>query len=155
MQQHWYVLITKPRAERKVASRLIDLGLEVYCPVKTEMRQWSDRKKKVEVPVLPSMVLVKLADKDRNLVFGAAGVLRYLFWLGKPAIVREDEIDALKSAMDSGFNIVEVEQVKVGDLIEIEGLGSVKKEKGKVKYISGKRCWVVLESLGYVVTMDI
>ncbi|TXD81352.1 UpxY family transcription antiterminator [Subsaximicrobium wynnwilliamsii] len=156
MQQlNWYVIITKPRSERKVADRLSAIGIDVYCPIKTEMRQWSDRKKKVEVPVLPSMVLVKLADKDRNRVFEVTGVVRYLFWLGEPAVVREEEIDVLKKAMDSGLNIVEVDTIKVGDMIEIEGLGSVKKEKGKVKYVSGNRCWVVLESLGYVVTLDI
>ena len=72
--------------------RLNDLGVEVYCPVKTEVRQWSDRKKKVIVPVLPSMVLVHLKETDRDQVFLVPGVLRYLFWLGKAAQVSSKEI---------------------------------------------------------------
>ena len=100
-QPHWYVLITKPRAEKKVVQRLLDINLEVYCPVKIEMRQWSDRKKRVEVPILPSMVFVRLTDSQRSLVFDVSGVVRYLFWLGEPAIVRELEIETLKEALDS------------------------------------------------------
>jgi transcriptional antiterminator RfaH len=152
---NWYVLITKPRAEKKVAERLADLNLEVYCPVKIEMRQWSDRKKKVQAPLLPSMVLVRLTDAQRPLVFDVVGVVRYLFWLGEPAIVRELEIETLKEALDSGLTIVETSKIGVGDIIDIEGLGSVKKEKGKIKHISGKHCWVVMESLGYIVKLTI
>lgn len=153
--KHWYVLQTKPRSEKKVASRLSDMGIEVYCPVKTEIRQWSDRKKKVEVPVLPSMVLVKIEDKNRPLVFDAAGVVRYLFWLGKPAIVPEDEINILQEALTSGLKVVDVKKIEVGDVIEVEGLGSISKEKGTVKYVSGSQCWVVMERLGYIVKLDI
>ena len=154
-QPHWYVLITKPRAEKKVVQRLLDINLEVYCPVKIEMRQWSDRKKRVEVPILPSMVFVRLTDSQRSLVFDVSGVVRYLFWLGEPAIVRELEIETLKEALDSGLTIVESSKIEVGDIIYIEGLRSVKKEKGTLKYISGKHCWVVMESLGYMVKFDI
>ena len=60
----WYVLVTKPRSELKVRDRLAVLGVSVCCPVRVEKRQWSDRVKKVDVPLLPSMVLVCLAAKD-------------------------------------------------------------------------------------------
>jgi len=152
---HWFVLITKPRAEKKVAERLSDLNLEVYCPVKIKMRQWSDRKKRVEVPVLPSMVLVRLSDSQRSIVFDVPGVMRFLFWLGKPAIVRDIEISTLKKTLDQGLTIVETSKIGVGDRIEIDGLGSVKKEKGRIKHISGKYCWVIMESLGYIVKLEI
>lgn len=153
--KHWYVLITKPRHEKKVASRLESLGVEVYCPVKKELRQWSDRKKKVEVPVLPSMVLVNLKESERNLVFKVAGVVRYMFWLGKPAVVRNDEIEALQKALKSGYNVLDIEKISVGDTIEIDGIGGMRKERGKVKYVSGNQCWIVMDSLGFIVKMDI
>jgi len=151
----WYVLLTKPRHEKKVAARLESMGIEVYCPLRKEVRQWSDRKKKVEVPLLPSMVLVKLTENERHLVFDVPGVVRYMFWLGEPAVVREKEIEGLQKSLKSGFKVLDVKELSVGDTIEIDGLGSLKKEKGKVKYISGNQCWVVLESLGYVVKMNI
>jgi len=96
---NWFVLHTKPRFEKKVEERLLSLGIEAYCPVRKEIRLWSDRKKKVDVPVLPSMVLVKLEEKKVNDVFNVNGVVRYMFWLGKRAIVREKEIDILGFSM--------------------------------------------------------
>ena len=150
----WYVLFTKPKSEKKVAEKLEQKGIEVCCPVRVEVRQWSDRKKKVEVPLLPSMVLVKLEDNERHLVFETQGVVRYLFWLGEPATVSESEIEALLDIKNQNSNILGVEPLTVGTDIEVKGLGMTL-EKGTVKYISGNQCWVVLHSLGYVIKLQI
>ncbi len=150
----WYVLITKPKSEKKVAQKLQERGIEVCCPVRTELRQWSDRKKKVEVPLLPSMVLVKLEDKDRPLVFETYGAVRYLFWLGKPAVVSEIEIETLMDLKSSGIKVERVEALKPGSKIDLKGMG-FQLEEGTVKYVSGKQCWVVLDNLGYVIKLQI
>jgi transcription antitermination factor NusG len=150
----WYVLITKPRSERKVAEKLQQRRIEVCCPVSVEVRQWSDRKKKVEVPLLPSMVLVKLEDKERAIVFETVGAVRYLFWLGKPAIVSDAEIEALLDIKSNNLMVIDVAQIKVGSNIDLKGLG-FQLEKGTVKYISGNQCWVVLDTLGYVIKLQI
>src|SRR5690606_27244913 len=92
----WYVIYTKPRAEAKVAESLKKLGITVYCPMITEVHRWSDRKKKVSLPLFKSYVFVQLLPKDRNQVFAVPGVVNYLFWLGKPAQVREQEIQTIK-----------------------------------------------------------
>lgn len=150
----WYVLITKPKSEKKVAEKLEHRGIEVCCPVRVEMRQWSDRKKKVEVPLLPSMVLVKLEDKERPTVFETYGAVRFLFWLGQPATVSAEEIDALMDLKSHHQTILGVEKLQVGSVIDVKGLG-VTPEKGTVKYVSGNQCWVVLHSLGYVIKLQI
>ena len=59
---NWFVIHTKPRFEKKVEERLLSLGIEAYCPTRKEIRLWSDRKKKIDIPVLPSMVLVRLEE---------------------------------------------------------------------------------------------
>lgn len=150
----WFVLITKPKAEKKAASQLSQMGIEAFCPVRKEVRQWSDRKKKIEVPLLPSMVLVNLDDMDRSKVFAVTGVKRYLFWLGKPAVVRQDEITALKTMQDQAYKSLSVEHLKVGSNINLKEFG-FQQEKGTVKYVSGQQCWVVLESLGYVIKLHL
>ena len=150
----WYVLITKPRSEKKVAEKLQEKGIEVCCPVSIEVRQWSDRKKKVEVPLLPSMVLVKLEDKERPVVFETYGAVRYLFWLGKAAIVSEAEIDVLTDIQSSKLSVQTIERIQPGSTIDLKGLG-FEQEKGTVKYISGNQCWVVLDTLGYVIKLQI
>ena len=86
----WFVLCTKPRNELKVTERLTSIGVEVYTPTKIEVRQWSDRKKKVLVPLLPSMVLVQLLEKEVEVVFNVPGAVRFLFEHGKRASVSNE-----------------------------------------------------------------
>ncbi len=74
----WNVIYTKSRFEKKVEERLKNIGIEAYCPVRTEVKSWSDRKKTVLVPVLPSMVLVKIDDNKRNEVFDIPGEYRVI-----------------------------------------------------------------------------
>lgn len=150
----WYVLLTKPKSEKKVESRLLKIGIKAYCPTRIESRQWSDRIKKVETPLLPSMLLVELLEKERELVFQVPGAVRYLFWMGKPAEVSEQEIEVLEEMRDNQANVISVEPLKEGSEIDITNLGS-ETQKGVVKKISGNQCWVVLKNLGYVVKMKL
>ena len=150
----WHVLITKPKYELKVAQRLLEHGFEVCCPTRIEIRQWSDRKKKVTVPLLPSMILVNIAEKDRSKVFVAPGALRYLFWLGKPAVVPSEEVEVLKEIADQKQNVLSTEKIGVGQEIDLKPFG-LSTTKGTVKYISGNQCWVVLHNLGYVIKLKI
>ena len=102
---NWYVVCTKPNSEIKVANALKAIGINAYCPVLKYIKQYSDRKKKVEKPVLTSYVLVNISEKDRVKVFSIPGVLRYLFWLGKPAQVRNEEIEILQNELNGYSNI--------------------------------------------------
>jgi len=92
MVNKWFVVYTKSRNELKVQNHLISIGIEAFTPTRTELRQWSDRKKKVVVPLLPSMVLVRLDEKEAHKVFEIPGVVRYLFEHGKRAVVSNEEV---------------------------------------------------------------
>jgi hypothetical protein len=127
------------------------IGIEAYCPVRTEVKLWSDRKKSISVPVLPSMVLVKIDKNKRNSVFDIPGVVRYMFWLKKHAIVRDNEVDSLKLLLESK-NIIEqnVESYNVGEEIKISSFDD---QTGIIKKISKNQIWVVLKQLGYVIKL--
>ena len=94
---NWKALYVASRAEKKVCLRLINLGLEAYVPLKKEKKQWSDRKKIVISPLINGYVFVKTNEKNRDLVFKSPGVIQYLRYNGQDAIVRDVEIDILKS----------------------------------------------------------
>jgi len=149
----WNVIYTKSRSEKKVEERLKNIGIEAYCPVRTEVKFWSDRKKSILVPVLPSMVLVKIDKNNRNQVFDIPGVVRYMFWLKNHAVVRDSEVDSLKLLLKSN-NIIEqnVASYNVGDEIKIS---SFEDQLGIIKKISKNQIWVVLKQLGYVVKLKI
>ncbi|MGO4821874.1 MULTISPECIES: UpxY family transcription antiterminator [unclassified Flavobacterium] len=151
---NWYVVYTKPKWERKVAEQLNKLGIECYCPVITQVRQWSDRKKKVEVPLFNSYVFVHLEEKDRNLVFQSAGAVRYLFWLGMPAIVKDDEIYTIKKWLETPDKYqVAVESVKIGDRITV-GSGPFAAQKAVVQEINNNYYILVLDSLGCLLKIN-
>jgi transcription antitermination factor NusG len=147
---NWYVVYTKPKWEKKVADQLNKIGIRCYCPLIIQMRQWSDRKKKVEVPLFNSYVFVQLEDLDRNLVFQIPGVIRYLFWLGKPAIVRDGEIKAIKNSLESPtIDEISVTPFKIGDKIKLDS-GAFSNQDAIVQEISNTHYILVLESLGCV-----
>jgi transcription antitermination factor NusG len=127
---NWYIVHTKAKWERKVAQELNKLGIECYCPLITQERQWSDRKKKLIVPLFSGSVFVKLpAETDRNIVFLSSGVVRFLFWLGKPAVILDDEINALKKWLDTiENNDISVMPFQIGDRKQLDSdLSKIKK----------------------------
>jgi transcriptional antiterminator RfaH len=143
-------MYTKPKWEKKVAEKLNEIGIECYCPLIIQIKQWTDRKKKIEVPLFNSYVFVQLEDGDRNSVFRISGVVRYLFWLGKPAIVRDEEINIIKTSLASpNLSDVSVSSIQVGDRIKLES-GAFSNQDAIVQEISNTYYTLVLESLGCV-----
>ena len=146
----WFVLCTKPRNELKVTERLNRIGVKVYTPTKIEVRQWSDRKKKVTIPLLPSMVLVQLLDKEVDVVFDVPGVVRFLFEHGKRASVSDEEVLAMKSYLQM---LVEKESktLAVGDLVKVPLL----EQEAILLSVKGKKCLAQLKKLGAIVSFQL
>ena len=146
---NWYVLCTKPQHEVKTAQSLTQLGFEVYCPMKTEVRQWSDRKKKVRSPLFSKYIFIRTCEQNRNSVFQAAGVLNYLFWLKKPAVVPEQEMNALRSYLeDEAIDSEDLRCFKSGDTVQLKQ-GFFKGQKAEIKKINNQRVELILPVLGY------
>ncbi|MCF4102162.1 UpxY family transcription antiterminator [Gillisia sp. M10.2A] len=151
----WYVLYTKPRAEKRVAKNLESAKIEIYCPIVTEVRQWSDRKKKVEVPLFTSYVFVKLKDKERQKVFEFPDVIRYLYWLGKPAVVRDHEIETIKNWLDTdNYDDFVIKNLSPGDRVKITS-GALKDQDGIIRHIGTKRLSLVLTEAGCTVSVKL
>ena len=146
--KNWLVIYTKPRNEKKVAERLEQEGFEAYCPLIQTMRQWSDRKKKVSVPMFPSYVFVHISEKERLEIVKVPGVMNFIFWQGRPAIVRDEEIESVRHIEEKGQNVeVSALQVEKGQLITIPS-GPLKGQKGVVDKIDKKTMLIYIEQLG-------
>lgn len=151
----WYVIYTKPKSEIKTAERLEKMGVDVFCPVQEEIRQWSDRKKKFTVPLFKSYLFVQLEEKDRAKVFDVPGVNNYLFWLGKPAIVRDNEIKLIKNWLeDDLIDEVKVSNLKPGDHLTIKN-GAFKDREATVQEVGKRKCKLILKNLGVVLEAKI
>ena len=119
---NWYALYTNPRFEKKAHERLLLNDYESFLPLITTIRQWSDRKKKVQVPLIPGYIFVKI-DKNKLInVLPIPGVINVLKHLGKPAVIQDYEIENLKILLEdsSKFNIIEESNLRKGDSIIVE-----------------------------------
>lgn len=148
----WYVLYVKPRNEKKVARDLTKLGLNVYCPLKTTYRQWTDRIKKVDVPIINSYLFINIDENNRQQVFQSPGAIRYIYWLGKPAVVRECEIQQMKQWLKGDLEEAVVEQLKPGDRYAVSK-GPFKGQEGIVQEVRKNRLQLILVSLGIKITL--
>ncbi|GAB2772024.1 UpxY family transcription antiterminator [Rhabdobacter roseus] len=137
-----------------VADSLQQKGIEVYCPLRKVKRKWSDRIKIIEEPLFRSYCFVKLEEKDRHLAFGVPGVVRYLFWLKKPAIVRQVEIDTIKYMLNNfDHDLIEVIDLKVADRLRINS-GVMMDLEGEVVDQHGKLLIVKIDSIGLCISID-
>lgn len=150
----WLVLYSKPRAEKKTAKVLEKYGFEVYCPLKKTRRKWSDRWKWVEQPLFTSYLFIRIEEERREEVFVVPSIVRYMFWLGKPAEVKDEEIAHLRrwlgefdhEAIEVRLQSEDKVRVKSGPLIDNTGI--VVETKGKVLRL-------LLDGLGAEVRVDL
>ena len=148
----WFVLQVKPRNELKVSEKLQKLGIEAYAPAYVEVRQWSDRRKKVRVPYFASYVFVRLPERERDRAFCHPGVLRYLFLQGKPALVREEELQMIRTYLEGREKqSVLVERLSEGDTVVLLR-GPLKDTHAHIEQVAANRVRLVLPVLGYKIT---
>ena len=149
----WFVIYTKSRNEKKVAELLQKNGVEAFCPLVKLKKNWSDRTKIVETPLFNSYVFVNLSEKDRNVVFNVLGVIRYLFWLKKPAIVKDSEIESLKAVLNDTMDSFSIENYQIGDTVKISE-GVFKGLDGVIEKQSNNKLHVILENVGIKITLQ-
>jgi transcription antitermination factor NusG len=147
--RNWYAVYTKPRWEKKVHRVLSERGFESYCPLNKVRRQWSDRIKVVEEPLFKSYVFVRLASHENPGVRLVEGVLNFVYWNGRPAVVREDEIDTIRRFLHEYTDVrTERRDVKPADRVQILQ-GVLMDHTATVKRVFGNRVEVLIDSMGY------
>ena len=144
----WLAIYTKPRWEKKVHQLLIDKGIESYCPLNKVKRKWSDRIKTVEEPLFKSYLFVKVTDDDRTKVRLTNGVVNFVYWNGKPAIIREKEIQTIKRFLDEHENVqLRPMEFAINQQVLITS-GTFMDKRAIVVDVRRKEVKVAIESLG-------
>lgn len=152
----WYAVYTKPRWEKKVHQLFRQKGLDTYCPMSKVRKQWSDRIKLVEEPLFTSYVFVKITPEDQARVRMIEGVVNFVYWCGKPAIIREDEITVIRKFLKEhqSVELVSLELRAGGQAVVQQGL--FMNERGVVVKVLKNKVELRLERLGcaLVATID-
>lgn len=155
-EPQWYVIVTRPRAEKKVSEGLAKSGIMHFLPLQKQLRQWKDRKKKVDIVLFNTYLFVCLEEQCRNDVFSVPGVLRYLVVEGRPCIVSEEEIARIRRICQYEPEIVtSTEEFVPGDEVTIcggplKGLEGTLIEKENAVYLC-----IRIEKIGYSVSFKI
>lgn len=155
MSHKWLAIYTKPRWEKKVATLLTQKGFETYCPLNKVRRKWSDRMKVVEEPLFKSYVFVRICEEERTPVRMTDGVINFVYWDGKPAVIKDKEIVTIRQFLNEHENVSLVKiDLHPGQQVRITA-GPLMDLEGKVLELKNKVAKVLIESLGYMLVADI
>jgi transcription antitermination factor NusG len=150
--KNWYAVYTKPRWEKKICQQLERKGLTFYCPMNKVRRKWSDRYKVIEEPLFKSYVFVCVSEEEKTRVRLTDGVVNFLYWNGKPAIIKEQEIDVIRRFLNEYTDVqARPVQLESGQKVRVK-TGLMMDTEGVVIKLVNNRAYVLLESLGYELT---
>lgn len=153
----WYAAYTKSRSEKKVLIELEALGIEAYLPLQKKLRQWSDRKKWVEMPLIPGYIFVYINKIEYYKVLDVFGIVSYVRFEGKPATIPENQIDTIKLFLRQKEIEIDVsfEKFISGDAVEVIG-GPLIGLYGQLITIKGKkRVTVQLKNLNLSLNVEL
>ena len=152
---YWTAFYTKPRNEKKAAERLTSKGFNVYCPTRTVLKQWSDRKKKVVEPVFTSYLFARVDEACRLEILKDASIVSNVRWLGRPAIIQEKEISEIKSFLEEvPLSELSNENFQTGSRVSINS-GALSGQSGVIRKTQGNRAFLLISSLGVELQAEI
>ncbi len=156
-EKKWFVIYTKPRCEKKVNTALLKKEIDVWCPIQKVQKQWSDRKKIIEEPLLKSYVFVNINyANERTKVAMTDGVLNFVYYLGKPAVIRNEEIDVIKRYLDetgANVSIIAANGFKQDTKVRVSN-GVFQDKEGTVLRTGKRKVYVQLKTLGQVMVVE-
>jgi transcription antitermination factor NusG len=151
----WYTFVTRSRAEKKVKQSLDALGIENYLPLKSQISQWKDRRKKVELPLFSGYIFIKTPFTLRYEIFKVPGVARMVSFEKKPTPVREEEIENIKLVLSSDLDVKVEHGFVEGDAVEIKS-GILQGLKGRIKEHKGQHVLCIyVDAVAQSILVDI
>ncbi|TFF39839.1 UpxY family transcription antiterminator [Mucilaginibacter psychrotolerans] len=153
---NWMVLYTRSRWEKKVDQLLKEQNIISYCPLVKTSKQWADRSKTVEVPLFNSYLFVRANYTDLEKITQTSGVINYITFCGKPAIVQDIEIEKIKRIVKNYRDIetTSLSNLQIGDEALIVD-GPLNNQRGEVQKVNGKSVVMVIKSMNCALTVKI
>ena len=147
---NWYALYTKPRAEKQVNDRLQASAVESYLPLHQTPRVWSDRVKNVDKPLFSSYIFVRCSETELHPLLHVDGVIRIVYYCGKPAVIRQKEIEAIRLFLERAAN----RELCVGEEVEIL-CGALKRVSGEILKIKKHHLFLIIKQIGATVCVNL
>jgi transcription antitermination factor NusG len=155
LSKNWYIVYTRAKNEKKVAEQLAKRKIEHYCPLNHSQREWGDRRRNSMEPLFPSYIFVYLDEIEQSKVGPTDGMLSFVYWQGKPAVVSNEEVYHIRQLLND-FSEVRIEKTAVSLYEKVKVLSSpVMVREGNVLEVRNTSVKITLPSLGYTLVADI
>lgn len=155
--KHWLAFYVKSRHEKRVTERLQNVGIEVFCPLTTIKVRWGDRWKKVQKPLINGYIFARVTETGRREVLQDPAIYRTVFWNGRPALIRNEEIEVMQLFLREGEN-VKMDSFHPGERVKVTGGGNVlgiAGMEGVVVMVKGSRVLLRIKSLQAQLSMTV
>jgi transcription antitermination factor NusG len=154
--QLWYPVYTQSRGEKKAYLELLNKDIEAYLPLHRQLKQWSDRKKWVEEPLIKSYLFVRIHQSQQAEVLMTKGIARFIYFSGKIASMPDRQIEELKLLLASAYELeITEEELKPGEKIIIKA-GPLKGMRGEIiEYQSQKKLLLRLGDIKYTIIVHV
>jgi transcription antitermination factor NusG len=154
---YWYAVYTKSRAEKKAQSELKEQNIEVFLPLQRKLRQWSDRKKWVDMPLIPGYLFVRISRREYDKVLQSSYVVTYVRFEGTAAIIPDEQIEYLKMMLKQDAHEVSVtsEQLQPGKKIEVIAGPMIGMKAVLVKIQGKNKVAIQIEQIGFAALVEI
>ncbi len=151
MKKNWYAVYTKPKAEKKVCASLSRKKIESFCPMNRVIKSGSfDRKRLMSEPLFPNYVFVYITEQEIPLIRQNSDIINFLYWLGRPVTIRENEIDNIRDFSNQYMNItLEKTQVSLNKMVRIVNRVPFVGEDNNIYQMNSALVKVTLPTLGY------
>jgi len=156
-QSNWYAVYIKSRAEKKTQQELQGKNIETFLPLQRKLRQWSDRKKWIEMPLIPGYIFVRISRFEYDKVLQSNYITNFVRFEGTAAIIPQDQIEYLKLMLKQNLHEIEISQgiLEPGQIVDVIA-GTLTGLQGKLIRINNRnKVAVELEHLGYNVLVEI
>ena len=155
-KRSWYVIYVRSRHEKSVYSALLDKGIDASLPMRTVVRKWSDRKKKMQIPLFRGYVFVKIDVNIDNLnVLQTAGVVKFIGIRNKPSRIPDEQIHWMHMLVAESDTVRAEKEIPVGQRVRVM-IGPFKGIKGVVRRVGSRsRLVVLIESIMQAISIDI
>ena len=155
-KRSWYVIYVRSRHEKSVYSALLDKGIDASLPMMTVVRKWSDRKKKMQIPLFRGYVFVKIDVNIDNLnVLQTAGVVKFIGIRNKPSRIPDEQIHWMHMLVAESAIVRAEKEIPVGQRVRVM-IGPFKGIKGVVRRVGSRsRLVVLIESIMQAISIDI
>jgi transcription antitermination factor NusG len=155
-KRNWYAIYTRSRSEKKTAEAMQNNGYHVYLPLIKTLRQWSDRKKWVEIPLISSYIFVNVTEREYYAILDTPGVVCYVTFEGKAAPIRNSDIEALKMAINKNIPIELIAKpLKKGQKVKIIA-GPMKGAEGEYVSTNHKTNFIInIRQIGFLLKVEI